>query len=72
MSDLKTGEKCVCEIHQKLQKSEQPYISKCLQKLKSVGHRKDGSNVYYSLKICCLKEFFECLNEILEGKIDEC
>lgn len=72
---LTEGEKCVCEIHQKLQKCEQPYISKCLQKLKSVGlikDRKDGSNVYYSLKICCLKEFFECLNKILEGKIDEC
>lgn len=66
---LTDGEKCVCEIHQKLQKCEQPYVSKCLQKLKSVGlikDRKEGSNVYYSLKICCMGEFMTCLNKILK------
>lgn len=65
------GEKCVCEVHEALKKYEQPYVSKSLQKLKSAGlikDRKEGSNVYYSLKICCMKEFFECLNRILDAK----
>ncbi len=68
---LSEGEKCVCEIQEVLKKYEQPHISKSLQKLKSAGlikDRKEGSNVYYSLKICCMREFFECLNEILNCK----
>lgn len=65
---LADGEKCVCEIVDKLN-YEQPHISKSLIKLKEAGlikDRKDGLNVYYSLKICCMGEFFNCLNRILE------
>lgn len=61
------GEKCVCEIVEKLP-YEQPHISKSLIKLKNAGlikDRKDGLNVYYSLAICCMGEFFECLNKII-------
>lgn len=68
---LLDGEKCVCEIQQKLKKYEQPHISKSLLKLKSVGlikDRKNGLNVYYSLAICCMGEFFSCLNKILNKK----
>lgn len=66
---LSNGEKCVCEIVENLQ-YEQPHISKSLIKLKEAGlirDRKEGLNVYYSLKICCLKDFFSCLNKILEN-----
>ena len=66
---LLEGEKCVCEIQQTLNKYEQPHISKSLAKLKAVGlikDRKDGLNVYYSLAICCMSEFFGCLNQILK------
>ena len=65
---LSEGEKCVCEIVEKLN-YEQPHISKSLIKLKEAGlikDRKDGLNVYYSLKICCMGEFFNCMNRILE------
>lgn len=65
---LLDGEKCVCEIQEALKKYQQAHISKSLQKLKSVGliqDRRDGMNVYYSLKICCMGEFFNCLNKIL-------
>ena len=68
---LLEGEKCVCEIQQALKKYEQPHISKSLARLKSIGlikDRKEGLNVYYSLKICCIKEFFNCLNKILDNK----
>lgn len=48
---------------------EESNISKFLVVLKSNGivkDRKDWMNVYYSLKICCLSEFFTCMNKILE------
>lgn len=67
---LADGEKCVCEIVEKLS-YEQPHISKSLIKLKEAGlikDRKEGLNVYYSLKICCMGEFFSCLNKILESE----
>ncbi len=70
---LTDGEKCVCEIVEKLKEYEQPHISKSLSKLKEAGliqDRKDGLNVYYSLKYNCMSEFSSCLNKILkdEGK----
>ena len=55
-------------MQQALKKYEQPHISKSLAKLKAVGlikDRRDGMNVYYSLAICCMGEFFNCLNKIL-------
>ena len=66
---LLDGEKCVCEIQQALNKYEQPHISKSLAKLKNAGlikDRREGMNVYYSLAICCMSEFFGCLNKILK------
>lgn len=68
IDQLLDGEKCVCEIQKALSKYEQPHISKSLAKLKAVGlikDRRDGMNVYYSLAICCMGEFFNCLNKIL-------
>ena len=74
IDQLLDGEKCVCEIQKALSKYEQPHISKSLAKLKSAGlikDRRDGMNVYYSLSICCMGEFFTCLNKILNGESPE-
>ena len=74
IDQLLDGEKCVCEIQKALSKYEQPHISKSLAKLKSVGlikDRREGMNVYYSLAICCMGEFFTCLNNILNGESPE-
>lgn len=65
---LATGEKNVSELIE-LTGEEQSNVSKCLAVLKSNGivkDRKDGMNVYYSLKICCMGEFFTCMNKMLE------
>lgn len=65
---LLDGEKCVCEIIDKLKKYEQAHISKSLIKLKQAGilkDRKNGLNVYYSLSMECIKNFIECLNSNL-------
>ena len=71
IDQLLDSEKCVCEIQRALSKYEQPHISKSLAKLKSVGLIKDrrvGMNVYYSLAICCMGDFFNCLNECLDNQ----
>ena len=63
---LLDGEKCVCEIIEKLNKYEQPHISKSLAKLKAVGivrDRKDGLNIYYSLAMPCIKSFITCIDK---------
>ncbi|MGN0031577.1 MAG: ArsR/SmtB family transcription factor [Candidatus Gastranaerophilaceae bacterium] len=73
IDQLLEGEKCVCEIQQSLQKYEQSHISKSLAKLKSAGlikDRRDGMNVYYSLAICCMSDFFNCINRILLSNKD--
>jgi len=65
---LLDGEKCVCEIIKALDKYEQPHISKSLAKLKQVGlieDRKEGLKVFYKLRCNCIKEFLNCLNNIL-------
>ena len=70
---LSEGEKCVCKIQESLKKYQQAHISKSLQKLKSVGlikDRRDGMNIYYSLKIDCMGEFFNCLDKILNSETD--
>ena len=72
---LLDGEKCVCEIQQKLKKYEQPHISKSLLKLKTAGlikDRKNGLNVYYSLAIFCMGDFLSCLNKILKENKNCC
>lgn len=65
---LADGEKNVSELVG-LTGEEQSNVSKCLGVLKSNGivqDRKDGMNVYYSLKVCCMGEFFTCMNKMLE------
>ncbi len=63
---LADGEKCVCEIVEKLN-YEQPHISKSLIKLKEAGliqDKKVGLNVYYSLKTPCVSEFIRCIDVV--------
>lgn len=63
---LADGEKCVCEIVEKLD-YEQPHISKSLIKLKEAGliqDKKIGLNVYYSLKTHCVSEFIRCIDVV--------
>ena len=68
VDSLANGEKNVSELVD-LTGEEQSNVSKCLGVLKAngiVAARKDGMNVYYSLKICCMGEFFVCMNKMFE------
>jgi len=70
---LRDGEKCVCEIVEQLEE-EQSNISKSLGILKSnrlIKDRKEGLNVYYKLNLCCINEFFCCLDNIIEENLNQ-
>lgn len=70
---LREGEKCVCEIVERLNE-EQSNISKSLGILKANGlikDRKEGLNVYYRLNLCCIDEFFCCLDNILSENFNQ-
>ena len=61
-------EKCVCEL-QELVGSDMSTISKHLSILRDAGIlkiRKDGTNVYYSLQLACVRTFLSCLGSSLE------
>src|SRR3989339_580679 len=69
---LREGEKTVSEIIQATGE-EQSNISKSLGILKSNGlikDRKEGLNVYYSVKVCCLNEFFCCLDSMISENLN--
>jgi len=68
---LRDGEKTVSQIIEALDE-EQSNISKSLGILKSNGiikDRKEGLNVFYSLKVCCMKEFFCCLDSMISENL---
>jgi ArsR family transcriptional regulator len=70
---LRGGEKCVCEIIEHLEE-EQSNISKSLGILRSNGlikDRKEGLKVYYRLNLCCIDEFFCCLDNILSENLKQ-
>ena len=72
MECLLDGEKCVCEIIDKLKKYEQAHISKSLIKLKDAGilkDRKNGLNVYYSLSMECIKFYWMFKFEFIKHNI---
>jgi ArsR family transcriptional regulator len=64
---LRSGEKCVSEIIEAIGE-EQSTISKSLGVLKAhhiIKDRKNGLNVYYSLKICCIDKFLNGLDMMI-------
>lgn len=68
---LRQGEKTVSEITEAIQ-DEQSNVSKNLGILKGNGlikDRKAGLNVYYSLQICCINDFFCCLDNIISTNL---
>lgn len=73
VDSLLDGAKNVSEII-KMTGEEQSQISKSLAILKNNGiveDKKEGLNVYYSLKVCCMAQFFNCINKMLKGN-NEC
>lgn len=67
------GEMCVCDLTE-LVGADQSTVSKHLAVLKQAGivaDRKRGTMTFYSLKICCLEGFWECVESVLKNNIKE-
>lgn len=64
---LKDGQKCVCELNEYVD-IEQPTLSRHLKILKDSGvlkSRKEGMQVYYSLRVpCLLDNILKCINDL--------
>jgi ArsR family transcriptional regulator len=70
---LAEGEMCVCDLTE-LVGADQSTVSKHLAVLKQAGiveDRKDGTMIFYSLKICCLHSFWECVESVLRDNLKE-
>ena len=68
---MRSGEKCVCEL-QALTGADMSTVSKHLSVLKEAGvvsSEKRGTNIYYSLTLCCLESFLSCSSEMIQNRI---
>jgi DNA-binding transcriptional ArsR family regulator len=69
VDELSRGERCVHELTDVIG-SDMSTVSKHLGVLKSAGivcDEKRGSEVYYSLRMGCVVDFFGCLEAVLSG-----
>jgi len=73
LDSLSDGELCVCDLTE-LVGADQSTVSKHLAVLKQAGivsDRKAGTMTFYRLKICCLKEFWGCIESVLRQNLKE-
>jgi ArsR family transcriptional regulator len=64
---LADGEMCVCELTA-LVGADQSTVSKHLAILKQAGiveDRKEGTMTFYRVKVCCLKQFWACIESVV-------
>lgn len=70
---LADGEQCVCKL-QELVGSDISTVSKHLSLMKEagiVGDRKVGQQVFYSLRVPCITNFFGCIEAVMKSNADE-
>ncbi len=70
---LAEGEQCVCKL-QELVGSDISTVSKHLSLMKEagiVGDRKVGQQVFYSLRVPCITNFFGCIEAVMKSNADE-
>lgn len=68
---LRGGEQCVCDL-QVLVGDDMSTVSRHLAVLREagvVGSRKEGTNIYYRLELCCLDSFLGCTRVHVEKRI---
>jgi ArsR family transcriptional regulator len=68
-----SGEKCVCELTEMVG-ADMSTVSKHLGVLKGVGivqDEKRGSQVYYTLGVPCLVNFFQCVEGVLKSNAQQ-
>lgn len=73
LDELSRGERCVCELRDMVG-ADISTVSKHLSVLKNAGLVRDekrGAQVFYSLRVCCLPEFFSCVESVLRSAVEE-
>lgn len=70
---LAEGEMCVCDLT-KLVGADQSTVSKHLAVLKQAGiveDRRDGTMIFYRVRIRCLQGFWECVESVLRDNLKQ-
>ena len=70
---LANEEKCVCELTEMIG-ADVSTVSKHLSILKGAGIVRDdkrGSQVFYSLRVPCILNFFQCVESVLKANAEE-
>ncbi|MBN1227530.1 MAG: winged helix-turn-helix transcriptional regulator [Deltaproteobacteria bacterium] len=73
VDELSHQEKCVCELTEMI-RADVSTVSKHLSILKNAGivkHEKRGTQVYYSLKVKCVLNFFSCVESVMKSSAKE-
>jgi ArsR family transcriptional regulator len=73
VDELSKGERCVCELTEMVG-DDISTVSKHLSILKGVGivaDEKRGTQVFYSLRVPCVLNFFSCVESVLKKNATE-
>jgi DNA-binding transcriptional ArsR family regulator len=69
----RTDERCVCELTESIG-VDMSTVSRHLAILKNAGiieDRKQGAQVYYSLRVRCVLSFFECVESVMKCNVKD-
>ena len=73
IEELEKGERCVCDLTEMIG-ADVSTISKHLNVLKQAGivaADKRGNQVFYSLRVPCILNFFGCVESVLESQASD-
>jgi ArsR family transcriptional regulator len=73
VDELAKGERCVCELQQ-LIGSDMSTVSRHLAILREAGvviDEKRGNQVFYSLRVPCILNFFGCVESVLQASAEQ-
>jgi ArsR family transcriptional regulator len=73
IDELSNGERCVSDLKEMIG-NDTSTVSKHLSILKDVGIIQDdkrGLQVFYSLRVPCVMNFFSCVEAVIKASLDE-
>jgi len=73
VDELSKGERCVCELTEMIG-ADISTVSKHLSVLKQAGiveDEKRGLQVWYSLRVPCILNFFGCVEDVLKANVKQ-
>jgi DNA-binding transcriptional ArsR family regulator len=73
VEELARGERCVCEL-QEMVGSDMSTVSKHLAQLRQAGLvvvDKRGTQVFYTLRVPCILNFFGCVDSVMQANADQ-